>query len=151
MTSPSPTQAPRRKNLTMGPGTLTFGSVGSILDISCQITELKISAEGESEDAELVLCGDTIAGARTYTWTMTGTTFQDLEKDGVIDWTWKFAGTEVPFKFVPDATGTSSISGRVTVDPIEVGGTVGQKNKSEFEWSLVGAPNLTSQTTTSET
>lgn len=151
MTSPSPTQATRRKNLTMGPGTLTFGSVGSILDISCQITELKISAEGESEDAELVLCGDTIAGARTYTWTMTGTTFQDLEKDGVIDWTWKFAGTEVPFKFVPDATGTSSISGRVTVDPIEVGGTVGQKNKSEFEWALVGAPNLTSQTTTSET
>lgn len=151
MTSPTPSTAARRKNLTLGPGTLTFGSVGSILDMSCQITEIKFAAEGDSEDAELVLCGDSIAGARTYTWTMSGTTYQDLETDGVIDWSWKYAGTEVPFKFVPDSTGESAVTGRVIVDPIELGGTVGQKNKSEFEWGLVAAPSLRANTTTQGT
>ena len=151
MTSPTPSTAARRKPVTLGPGTLTFGSVGSILDMSCQITEIKFTPEGDSEDSELVLCGDSIAGARTYTWTMKGSTYQDLQTDGVIDWTWKNAGKEVPFKFVPDATGTAAVTGRVTVDPIEFGGTVGQKNKSEFEWGLVGAPNLTANTTTQST
>ena len=43
------------------------------------------------------------------------------------------------------------MTGRVIVDPIELGGTVGQKNKSEFEWGLVAAPNLRANTTTQGT
>ena len=140
-----------RPNGHLGPGTLTFGSVGTTLDISCQVTEVKISAEGDSEDPELTLCGDTVAGARTYTWSMSFTAFQDIEKDGLIDWSWKHAGTEVPFKFVPDAASSASVTGRATVDPIEFGGTVNQKNKSEAEWALSGAPNFTPSGGTAET
>ena len=143
MTTSLPSTAPKRQKHKLGPGTLTFGKVGSILDISCQVTEIKISAEGDSEDPELTLCGDTVAGARTYAWSMAFTAFQDIEKDGIIDWSWKYAGTEVPFKFVPDAASSASVTGRVTVDPIEVGGTVNQKNKSESEWALSGAPTFT--------
>lgn len=142
MTSPLPSASPRRKIHTLGPGTLVLGSVGTQLDMSCQLTEIKFAAEGDSEDPENVLCGDVIAGARTYNWTMSGALFQDIEKDGVIDWSWKNAGVEVPFKFVPDATTGASVTGRVTVDPIEFGGTVKTKNKSEIEWSISGAPNF---------
>ena len=142
MTTPLPSDAKRRKIHSLGPGTLVFGSVGTQLDMSCQITEIKFSAEAETEDPENVLCGDVVAGARSYSWTMSGSTFQDIEADGVIDWTWKNKGVEVPFKFVPDATASVTVTGRVMVDPIEYGGTVKTKNKSEFEWSMVGDPNF---------
>lgn len=138
MADPTPTSAVRRKLHTLGPGTFVLGSVGTQLDVSCQLTEIKFSAEAESEDAEMVLCGDTVAGSRTYTWTVSGTLFQDIEADGVIDFSWKHAGKEMPFKFVPDAASKATVTGRVTVDPIEYGGTVGQKNKSDFEWTAAG-------------
>ncbi|WP_282939122.1 hypothetical protein [Corynebacterium auriscanis] len=143
MTTPLPSSSPKRKKHTLGPGTLTFGNVGTILDISCQVTEMKISAEGDSEDPEFTLCGDTVTGNRSYAWTVAFTAFQDIEKDGIIDWSWKNAGTEVPFKFVPDAATSAAVTGRVIVDPIELGGTVNQKNKSEVEWGAVGAPTFT--------
>lgn len=140
MSSPLPPESPRRDLLTLGPGSLILGSVGTQLDMSCQLTEISFQAEGESEDSENTLCGDVIAGARTYTYTMSGSLFQDVQPEGVIDFTWKHAGTEVPFKFVPDAAGTAAVTGRVTIDPLTIGGTVKQKNKSEFEWSCVGTP-----------
>lgn len=143
MTSPLPSQAPKRKKHTLGPGTLVFGNVGTTLDISCQVTEIKISAEGDSEDPEMTLCGDSVVGNRSYNWTMNITAFQDIEKDGMIDWSWKYAGTEVPFKFVPDAATSAAVTGKVVVDPIEIGGTVNQKNKSEAEWAIAGAPSFT--------
>lgn len=141
MTSPS--TPVRRKIHTLGPGTLVLGSVGTQLDMSCQLTNCKVAAEADAEDSEPTLCGETIAGARTYAWTLTGTVFQDIEEDGVIDYTWKHAGVEAPFKFVPDMTGEAAVTGRVTIDPLEFGGDVNVKNKSEFEWSVVGTPNFT--------
>lgn len=140
MTTPLPTDSPRREISKLGPGTLVLGSVGTQLDMSCQLTEISFSAEAESEDSEATLCGETVAGARTYAFTMAGNVFQDTEVDGVIDFTWKYAGTEMPFKFVPDAAGTAAVTGRVTVDPLTFGGTVNVKNKAEFEWSCVGTP-----------
>lgn len=137
-----PTESIKRKIHKLGPGTLVLGSVGTQLDMSCQLTSFKVAAEGDSEDAEPVLCGDSIAGARTYAWTASGNVFQDIEADGVIDFTWKHAGTEMPFKFVPDSAATASVTGRVTLDPLEFGGDVNVKNKSEFEWSIVGTPNF---------
>lgn len=138
MADPTPTTAARRKPHVLGPGTFVLGSVGTQLDISCSLTDIKFSAEAESEDSEMVLCGDMVAGSRTYTWTVSGTLFQDIEADGVIDFSWKHAGKEMPFKFVPDAASLATVKGKVIVDPIEYGGTVNQKNKSDFEWTAVG-------------
>ncbi|RAV33532.1 hypothetical protein [Corynebacterium heidelbergense] len=140
--NPLPSESPKRKKTVLGPGTLVLGSVGTQLDLSCQVTEITIGAEGDSEDPEYTLCGDTVAGERTYTWTMNVTAFQDLEADGVIDFTWKHAGKEMPFKFVPDSAGTAAVTGRVIIDPVQIGGKVRQKNTSEAEWQLAGAPNF---------
>ena len=142
MTSPLPTDSPRRKKSVLGPGTLNLGSVGTTLDLSCQITEITIEAKGDSEEPEMTLCGDVESGARTYSWTMNITAFQDMEADGVIDFTWKHAGKELPFKFVPESSGKAAVTGRVVIDPVTIGGTVGQKNKSEAEWVISGAPNF---------
>jgi hypothetical protein len=140
--APAPHDSTKRPLLTLGPGTLILGSVGTQLDMSCQLTEIAVQAEGDSEDPENTLCGDQIAGARTYAWTLTGSAFQDVVADGLTDFTWKHAGVEMPFKFVPDSTGTAAVTGRVTVDPLMLGGTVKQKNKAEFEWGIVGTPTF---------
>lgn len=147
MTSPLPSESPKRAKHVLGPGTLVIGSVGTQLDLSCQVTEIKIGAEGDSEDPEYTLCGDAVTGQRTYAWTMAITAFQDIEKDGIIDFTWKHAGTEAPFKFVPDSTGTAAVTGKVIIDPIELGGKVRQKNTSEAEWQIAGTPNFNPSST----
>lgn len=140
MTNPTPA---KRKIHALGPGTLTIGETGARLDMSCQLTELTIGAEGNSEDSEFVLCGDEVAGARTYAWTMAGSIFQDIEIDGVVDFTWKNAGAEVPFSFAPDLSSGSTVVGTVRIDPVTLGGTVKQKNKSDIEWSIIGNPVFT--------
>ncbi|MGV0868452.1 hypothetical protein [Corynebacterium kalidii] len=142
MTTPTPTPA-KRKKLTLGPGSLNLGEAGSALDLSCQVTDVAISAEGNSEDTEYTLCGDAEAGARTYAWTLAITAFQDIEADGIIDYTWKHAGTEVKFEFRPDVSSGSVVTGTVVIDPVQLGGTANTKNKSEAEWGIVGNPNFT--------
>lgn len=136
-------QSKKRKPLILGPGTLTVGEVGSPLDMSCQLTNLRIQCEADSEDAELTLCGGSLAGDRTYSWTMAGNVAQDLEKDGVIQWTWANKGKNVPFSFTPqNDRETTKVTGTVTVDPINLGGDVGKRAMSEFEWSIIGDPAL---------
>lgn len=145
MSSPEPI---RRPLLTLGPGTLIFspppGTNGASLDISCQVTAITIGAEGDSEDPTPVLCGGAVAGARTYTWTLSFTAFQDILADGLVDWTWKHAGAEVPFTFVPDETSaTAQVTGVAVVDPVNLGGDVGQRNTSEVEWGVPSKPKFT--------
>lgn len=144
MSSPTP---PNRQKLTLGPGTLTFDAPaggGVLLDISCQVSDVLISAEGDSEDPTPVLCGGSVAGARTYSWKLAVTAFQDILADGIIDWTWKNAGVETGFTFVPDTTSTAAkVVGRCVVDPVSLGGKVSQRNTSDFEWVLAGAPTFT--------
>lgn len=136
----TPTTPPRRKLLTLGPGSLKIGEVGTELDMSCQLTSASISWEVDAEDAEPTLCGGSVGGARNYTATLAANLFQDIEADGVIDYTWKNKGMEVPFTFIPDEAGTAAVTGRVTIDPINLGGDVRTRVKSEIEWTCVGDP-----------
>ncbi|MCT1804384.1 hypothetical protein M3B20_01365 [Corynebacterium sanguinis] len=136
----TPTAPVKRKLLTLGPGSLVIGSIGTPLDMSCQLTAFSIEWEVDAEDAEPTLCGDLIGGARTYTATAKGTVFQDIETDGVIDYSWKHKGTEAPFKFVTDETNAAAVTGRLIIDPITLGGDVRTRNKSDFEWQCVGDP-----------
>lgn len=150
MTSPTPAKRPL---LTLGPGTLDFESAvsgGVGLDISCQVTDILIEAEGDSEDPTPTLCGGSVAGARTYKWTVKFTAYQDILKDGVIDWSWKNAGAEVGFTFVPDKESTAAkVTGTVVVDPISLGGKVSQRNTSEVEWGAPTKPTFTPADTAS--
>ncbi|QFG13040.1 major tail protein [Gordonia phage Schiebs] len=136
--------SPKRKPLSLGPGTLTFGQVGTELDVSCQVTAASIEWEADAEDSMPTLCGGTIAGERTYSATLKATLFQDVELDGSVDWTWKNAGAEVPFTFTPRTdTPSAKVAGVVTVDPITLGGDVNKRNTSDLEWSCVGRPTFT--------
>lgn len=130
------------KAQTMGPGTLTIGSVGSPLDLTAQVTACKVTPSADAEDSVTTLSGETLAGERSYTWALSGTLIQDLTEEGMFDYTWANKGSQVPFSFTPSTAAGRTITGTVIVDPLELGGDVKTKNTTDFEWVVVGDPVL---------
>ena len=123
-----------------------LGDVGTPLDISCQIVNCQVAWGQQGKDDDLVvLCGeDTVAGAKTYTATLTGNLLQDqVDPDGVVRYSWENKGTEVPFVFVPNSADAVEVSGVVVIDLITVGSdTAGANMDSDFTWDCVGEPVL---------
>ncbi|MGB3604237.1 MAG: hypothetical protein WBA38_11890 [Gordonia sp. (in: high G+C Gram-positive bacteria)] len=132
----------------LGPGSLVFGEVSvDELDISCQVTACKITIDSDKEDDLPTLCGGVIVGEKTYTFKLEASAAQDLEADGLIDWTWKNAGKEMPFKFIPRKEEVATVAGFVTIDPVELGGDIKKRNISDFEFDIVGIPTFTPDAT----
>lgn len=127
---------------TMGPGTFSIGTVGTPLDLTAQVTSLRITPSADAEDSVTTLSGETLAGARNYSWEVSGTLIQDLTEDGMFDYTWGNAGTEVPFTFTPSTAAGRTVTGTLVVDPLELGGDVKTKNTVDFTWLVVGQPTL---------
>lgn len=130
------------KSQTMGPGTLTIGAVGTPLDLTSQVTACKVTPSAEAEDAIPTLSGETLAGERIYSWTLSATLIQDLTEAGMFDYTWDNKGTQVPFSFTPSTAAGRTVTGTVIVDPLEIGGDVKKKNTTDLEWEIVGDPVL---------
>lgn len=128
---------------TMGPGTLTVGETGSEKDFSCQLITATLTPDKDEEDDMKTLCGGTVPGAVVYTWTLEGEMIQDtlIGTSSLIKWTWDQKGVTVPFTFEPaTGTGLASITGNLVIDPLPLGGDVGSKPTSEFEFKVVGDP-----------
>lgn len=128
----------------LGPGTITIGETGSLVDFSAQLLGGTVEWDKDTEDDVAVLDGGVLAGETTYTATIKGEVFQDLgEVDGLVAWTWANKGTEVPLVFVPNTAAGQQVSGTVIVDPLAVGGDEAKKRmRSDFEWAFVGEPVL---------
>lgn len=142
----------RRPPVALGPGSLILGETATALDISCQVTAAKVTFDSDKEDDLPTLCGTVISGEKNYTAKLEVSAAQDLEANGLIDWTWKNAGAEVPCKFIPlTGEGAAEINGTVVVDPVEFGGDVKKRNISEFEFDFVGLPTFTPDTTADST
>lgn len=134
MTSPTP------RSDTMGPGVLTFGETAGVFDASAQVTKAAVKWKGKSGDALVTLSGATLAGDREYTATLDATFLQDYNPAGLVAWSYANKGKEVPFTFTPTTTVGASITGRVVVDPLDVGGEVNKKNTADVSWEIVGTP-----------
>lgn len=131
--------APPTKAHAMGPGTLTFGEAGAN-DFSCQIANAKITTDNDAEDSIPVLCGGEVPGEVSYSAELEAEFLQDFDADGCIDWSWKNAGQQVPFEFIPATGHAAKFTGTVTVHPMDVGGDVRKKNTSKIKWPTVGLP-----------
>ena len=128
----------------LGPGSLSIGEVGTEVDFSCQVQNAQVQWDKSKDDDTVVLCGESIAGATTYTAQLTGTLFQDqADPDGIVRFSWTNKGDAVPFVFVPNTVDGVSVTGVVTIDPITVGDdTSGANMDSDFTWDCVGEPIL---------
>ena len=128
-------RAPRAQKL--GPGELKIG--GDELDISCQMTEVKITWDIDEDDAVPVLCGGTMPGDTTYQAKLEGEAYQDLTEGGIVEYTWKNRG-EIKSVTLTPTTGKAKITGSIVIQPLELGGEVGKKNTSDIEFSFSGDP-----------
>jgi hypothetical protein len=133
------------KSTKLGPGTLTLGETGTLQDASCQLTGGVVAWDKDRADDVTVLCGDVVAGATTYTATLSGNFLQDLEDEaGLVAWSWEHKGEQVTFVYTPNTAAGAAVSGSLIVDPIDVGSTddFGATMSSDFEWDVVGEPVL---------
>ena len=139
-------------HLKNGTLTLTAGAPGTPVDVSCQVTNCRVStAYSDDGDAVTTLCGDSKSPPRKLDGhKLAGTLIQDFDLDeasgGVIDFLWNHSLELVDFEFVPnDVTSTATIAGKVTIEiPADsYGGDVGPRLTADFEWSIDGAPTRT--------
>lgn len=131
------------KTLNMGPGTFTVGD--GPLAVEAQLRNLRIewSENVASTDPVPVLSGEERAGSEkiTFSSTIAGRLFQDIEAAGIVDWSWTHKGTEQPFTFVPNTAKGRQIVGVCKPVPITIGGDVtgtadrpGDPAESDFSW-----------------
>ena len=133
------------KTYKLGPGTLRLGETGTAVDYAMQATGATVSWDKDKDDDVPVLSGGLLAGDTTYTATLAGNVFQDLDSatPGLVEYTWTNKGTEVPVEFIPATSAGMRVVGVVIIDPLDVGGEeVKKRPRSDFEWSFVGEPTL---------
>lgn len=124
-------------------GRLTLGAVGSLLEVSAQVTECAVDFDEDVEDAVRTLSGDQLEGDAKYPATLSGVIIQDLSDDGIVDWSWTNRGLVVPFSFSPATAEAKAVTGMVRVKPLKVGGEVGTKGPtSDLDWAIIGDPVL---------
>lgn len=130
------------KSYRVGPGSLKLGDTADELEISQQVKALTVSWEKDKEDDDNVLSGDTIAGESTYTAKVSGTVNQDLVQDGFVAKTWNEKGTVIPFTYVPNSDKMATVTGKLILDPLDIGGDVKARATAEFEFDCEGEPKL---------
>jgi len=132
-------------------GTLELGTSPTLLDVSCQITNCRItSSYSDDGDAVTVLCGDSLPAPRKLDGHhLEGTIIQDFDvaaaDGGVIAWLWAHDLENVAYSYIPDDSGAPTITGNLVVEiPGDTfGGDVNTRNTADFTWSLQGKPTFT--------
>jgi hypothetical protein len=127
--------------ITVGPGALTIGAAAALTNFSGQITQCTLKPKIEKEDPINVLSGEQVPGDRTESFTLDGTLLQDFgAASSTTEWLWEHRGQTHDFKYTPSTAGGRTITGRLEVEPIDIGGEVKKKPTSEFSFALSGAP-----------
>lgn len=132
-------------NKPLGPGELTIGETGTEVDASCLVNNAKITISKDQADATTKLCGDQAASKPKYTFALTGNVDQDLATStGLHALSWNSKGTTQTFTFVPNTEVGATVTGQLTIDPLEFGGDeMDADMTSDFEWTCVGEPVIT--------
>lgn len=130
------------KSYRVGPGSLLLGEDTDEMEISQQVKALTVTWDKDKEDDDHVLSGDTISGEATYTAQVSGTVNQDLVADGFLAMTWNEKGKVKPFKYIPNSDREATVTGKLVLDPLDIGGDVKSRAESEFEFDCEGEPKL---------
>jgi hypothetical protein len=126
----------------LGPGVLTIGETGTAIDVSCLVNNASITSEKDEADSTTKLCGDTRAGAVTYTFTLSGNMDTDIaDAAGLFALSQSAAGSEQSFTFTPSTDAGTTATGMLVLDPLDFGADeMGADLTSDFEFTVVGKP-----------
>lgn len=128
----------------LGPGTLKFGETASAQEFAARCSSVFIEPELDDEDSVPLLDGEDFTSEGQAGGAVSGTLYQDFDKDGLTAWIWKNAGKVLPFVFKPNNNEAMQIKGKAKIKPIKIGGAVKKENTSDFSFPLVGdMPEMT--------
>lgn len=124
---------------TLGPGTLTFGETGTLIDVSCLVNNVSIVPDISEGDEKTMLCGTSKRSADTITWAISGNVDVDAgEEAGFFAMTWNNIGAEVKFTYTPNTELGTIVTGVAKLAPLELGAdNYGDFLNSDFEFGLV--------------
>lgn len=124
---------------TAGPGKLTLGAAGTLKTLTAQVRSCALVPSVDKGDSIVTLSGESVGGARTETFVLSGTLLQDLgATTSISEWLYANAGTTQPFVFAPSTAAGKQFSGSVVIESLTFGGDVGDVLESDFEWAVVG-------------
>lgn len=123
----------------LGPGTLTFGEEASPSEWGAQCTAVTLEPKTDEGDELIYLSGDSEQD-ETTTWTLSGKVAQTFDAESLQIWAKEQAGKQLPFTFQPRNDEQLVITGEVTVRALAIGGDVGKKNTSDFEFKCTSEP-----------
>ena len=123
---------------TLGPGTLTIGETGTLIDISCLVNNVSIVPDISEGDEKTMLCGTSKRSADTITWSLSGNVDVDAGvESGFFALTWQHIGEVVPFTYTPNTELGTVVVGDLKLAPLELGAdNYGDFLNSDFEFGL---------------
>lgn len=126
----------------LGPGTIVFGDIGSPVDFATQARNVRVDFNIDEEDALPVLSGDELPGDANETATLAGTMLQSYGLDDFAVYCHVNANAVVPFEFRPRNDRALGLKGECVLRRVSIGGDVKTRNETEFEFPIVGIPDL---------
>lgn len=120
---------------TLGAGTLKIGATGSEQHFDADTTKVQLSPDVSEGDTITFLDGSQETGEATITYKLSGTIKEDYSSTSVQAFCWKNKGAEMPFTFKPNNSAALEITGKVTIQPLAIGGDVKSKNDIDFEFT----------------
>jgi hypothetical protein len=123
---------------TLGPGTLTIGETGTLIDISCLVNNVAIIPDISEGDSKTMLCGTTKRSPDEITWAIEGNVDVDAGlAAGFFALTWQHIGEVVPFSFTPSTAVGTIVAGFLKLAPLELGAdNYGDFLNSDFSFGL---------------
>lgn len=131
------------KSDKLGPGVLTFGETASPSEWSSQITKCTVEPKTDSEDPIPTLSGEEIDGDDTDTAELTGTILQSYDLESLLIWSHEHHGETIGFRFQPNKETDLTVTGRVKIRRLSIGGDVKTRNTSDFAFPIIGNYELT--------
>lgn len=129
------------KTTKIGPGELTIGDSGSLMQFSSQAKSVELEPSVETSDPFYVLSGEQSEGDRTESWALKGEFVQDFgAADSTTEWLFEHRGERHPFTFTPSTATGRQVTGELIVEAITIGGEANTKPSSDFEFVVIGEP-----------
>lgn len=132
-------------------GTLTVGEEATPMEFSSTVTKVTVEPKVDDGDSIPVLDGSEVKDDGDETWALKGEFLQSYGVGALltkVNTAYRAAVVggnpqSVPFTLKPKDTGALSITGKIWLRPVVVGGDVKKRNTSEFEFPLDGFPVFT--------
>lgn len=128
------------KSYVLGAGTLEISDLDDTdtIALTAQITSCKVQWTENVTAGETVelLSGDQLTDEDevNHSAVLTANLVQDIDAGGSIEYSWTNRGLKKHARFVPNTVEGREVTGTVTIVPIDLGGDVKKRNRSDISW-----------------